>query len=140
MFFRKAKVQNVSEWLEAATRKIAPPARERIRLEIEAHYAESVATHLAGGLSENDAQMAALAELGNVRHAARRFKRQYLTTWQAQNLEACDKNSKNLFYLGGLYLMFFVTGKGCLSYIGRRTACQSPGGDYLASTATKGPH
>jgi hypothetical protein len=109
MFFRKPKVQNLSEWLEAATRKIAPPARERIRLEIEAHYAESVATHLAGGLSENDAQMAALAELGDVRHAARRFKRQYLTTWQAQNLEASDKNSTNLIYLGVFYLMFFMT-------------------------------
>jgi hypothetical protein len=109
MLFRKPKAQNVSEWLEAATRKIASPARERIRLEIEAHYAESVATHLAGGLSENDAQMAALAELGDVRHAARRFKLQYLTTWQAQHLEACDKNSKNLFYLGVLYLMFLMS-------------------------------
>jgi hypothetical protein len=109
MLFRKPKVQNVSEWLEAATRKIASPARERIRLEIEAHYAESVATHLTGGLSENDAQMAALAELGDVRHAARRFKRQYLTTRQAQHLETSDKNSANLFYLGVLYLMFFVS-------------------------------
>jgi hypothetical protein len=109
MFFRRPKAQNVSEWLEAATRKIAPPARERIWQEIEAHYAESVAAHLAGGLSENDAQKAALAELGEARRAARRFKWRHLTVRQTRSLEAWDKNSTNLFNLGVFYLMFSVT-------------------------------
>jgi hypothetical protein len=108
--FRKPNVQNISEWLETATRKIAPPAQQRLRLEIEAHYAESVATHLLAGLSEEKANGAALAELGDVRQAARRFKRQHLTVRQATNLDAWDKHSKSLFQLGCCYLVFFSFG------------------------------
>jgi hypothetical protein len=107
MLFRKTNVQNVSEWLEATTHKLAPGAQERIRVEIEAHHEESVTAHLQAGLSKNDAEAAALAELGDVRQAARRFKRQHLTVRQAANLDAWDKHSKGLFQLGCCYLVFF---------------------------------
>jgi hypothetical protein len=108
MLFRKTNVQNVSEWLEATTRKLAPAAQERVRLEIEAHHAESMAAHVQAGLSKNDAEAAALAELGDVRQAARRFSRQYLTARQARNLEAWDKNSRSLRQLAIYHALFFM--------------------------------
>ena len=107
MLFQKSNVRNVSDWLNISTRKLAPSAQERIRLEIEAHHAESVVAHQQAGLSKNDAEAAALAELGDVRQAARRFKRQHLTVRQAANLDAWDKHSKSLFQLGCCYLVFF---------------------------------
>jgi hypothetical protein len=106
MFFRKPKARNVSEWVEAATRKIAAPANERIRREIEAHYAEAVVAHLDGGLSEGEANAAALAELGDARQAARRFRRQHLTVWEATALEVNDKFAKSKVRLGMYCLLF----------------------------------
>jgi hypothetical protein len=108
MLFRKPSVQNVSEWLEAATRKIAPPAQERIGQEIEAHNAESVTAHLLAGLSKNDAEAEALAELGDVREAARRFRRQHLTVRQATCLEASDKNSRSARLLAVHHVLFVM--------------------------------
>lgn len=77
--WRRLPAQNLSQWLETATRKLAPPARARIQTEIEAHYAEAVQLHLASGLPETAAHAAALADLGNAYAAARRFGREHLT-------------------------------------------------------------
>jgi hypothetical protein len=41
-------------WLRIATKGLATRAKERIRLEIEAHHAEAVSDHLRKGLSESD--------------------------------------------------------------------------------------
>ena len=108
--FQKPNVRNVSDWLETTTRKLAPSAQERIRLEIEAHHAESVAAHLQAGLSKGDAEAAALAELGDVQQAARRFKRQYLTARQAMEMEVWEKSSRSLLKLCISYWLFFMFG------------------------------
>ena len=63
----KHRVRNLPEWLEIATKNLAVPAKERIRAEIDEHYTETVASHLAEGLSESDAKIRALAELGDAR-------------------------------------------------------------------------
>ena len=74
-------------WLRIATEGLATRAKERIRLEIEAHHAEAVSDHLRKGLSESDARRAALAELGNARKAAKCFRERHLTTREAEGLE-----------------------------------------------------
>jgi len=74
-------------WLETATAGLVIPAKQRIRTEIEAHYREAVAAHVARGLSEPSAKNAALVELGEPRAAARRFRRSHLTT---KNVEAAN--------------------------------------------------
>jgi hypothetical protein len=62
-----------------ATRDLMPSAQARVRPEIEAHYAEAVASHLKDGLPEPAAQAAALADLGDAQVAARRFQKEHLT-------------------------------------------------------------
>ncbi len=74
-------------WLRIATEGLATRAKERIRLEIEAHHAEAVSDHLRKGLSESDARSAALAKLGNARKAAKCFRECHLTTREADGLQ-----------------------------------------------------
>ena len=93
--FPTPKAFSVSDWLELATNRLAAPARKRIGLEIEAHYAEAVRAHLEEGMSEWDAQAAALAELGDAFAAARRFRKQHLTEREAQSIESMLKNARS---------------------------------------------
>jgi hypothetical protein len=82
-----AEHPQLREWLQIATAWLANPGKERIRREIQAHYAEAVAAHLTEGLSESEAKAAAVAELGSAKRAGRRFRRQYLTTYEATILD-----------------------------------------------------
>jgi cation transport ATPase len=98
--------QTLSEWLDVATKQLTVPAKERIQLEIEGHYAEAVNAHLAAGLSEPDAQTMALAELGNARAAARRFRKRHLTEREAEKVEQAVRWAGNLRWLLLGYIMF----------------------------------
>jgi hypothetical protein len=80
-------VRSIAEWLEMATRKLSAPAKERIRLELEAHFADGMESHLADGCPEAEAQAAALAELGDPSAAAKRFRREHLTEKEAKRVE-----------------------------------------------------
>jgi hypothetical protein len=108
------RVHGLPQWLEIATETLAAPAKERIRTEIEAHYSESVAAHLAEGASESDAQAAALTELGSAKAAARRFRRQHLTEKEAGLLRKWGAASSfglvagYLSFCCLLYFLYFV--------------------------------
>jgi hypothetical protein len=78
-------------WLRIATSGLAARAKERIRLEIEAHHAEAVSDHLRKGLSESAARSAALAELGDADKAAKSFRQRHLTTREAEGVERAFK-------------------------------------------------
>ncbi len=104
--FPTPKSNNLSEWLELATNRLATPARKRIGLEIGEHYAEAVEAHLQEGLSETAAQAAALAELGDPWAAARRFRKQHLAEGEARCIESMLKNARNIFMLASLYIAF----------------------------------
>jgi len=99
------RVQSLCEWLQIATAKLSTPAKERIRLEIEAHSADSVESHQAAGCSEAEARLAALAELGDPYAAAKRFRRRHLT-------EKEEKKVREVLELSGgrhwLLLAYFV--------------------------------
>ena len=86
-------------WLRIATEGLAARAKERIRLEIEAHHAEAVSDHLRKGLSEGDARSAALAELGNARRAAKCFRERHLTTREAEGLEMAFSRQGSRWWL-----------------------------------------
>ena len=79
----KRRVHDLPEWLEIATKNLAVPAKERILAEIDEHYTETVTSHLAEGMSESDAKISALAELGDARKAAKRFRKIHMTKWDA---------------------------------------------------------
>jgi hypothetical protein len=66
-------------WALLAVDGLVPAAQARIRREIEAHYADSVAIHRAEGLSRDDAESRALLELGDIESAAKGFRKRYLT-------------------------------------------------------------
>src|ERR1017187_398781 len=94
-------------WLESATTGLVAPAKQRIRTEIEAHYREAVATHVAQGLSEPSAKNAALVELGEPRAAARRFRRSHLTSGDAKLAARYLTFARSVWWLLGMYLFFY---------------------------------
>jgi hypothetical protein len=104
--FQRHQVQDLHEWLGIATKDLVATAKERIRFEIETHYAESAAAHLVQGLSESDARMEALAELGQAKEAAKRFRKQHLTIKEAEKVEREFMWSR--WELLGAYLGYFL--------------------------------
>jgi hypothetical protein len=98
--------QNLSDWLETATRGLVPSAQTRIRAEIEAHYAEAVHAHMVQGLSEPDAQAQALADLGYAYAAARRFRQEHLTTMDA-TMAALNVHCQS--WMGSILLIASIT-------------------------------
>jgi hypothetical protein len=101
--------KNLGQWLEIATYDLVAPAKERIRTEIEAHYAEAVADHMAHeGVSKADAETAALAELGDAPAAAKKFRKQYLTESEVSGNERLIKMFRRwIFPLGWSFFFFF---------------------------------
>jgi len=104
--FKKRQPQNLAEWLEIATKWLAASPKERIQTEIQAHYAEAIEKHIAGGLSESAAQTAALDELGEARIVARDFRKRHLTEHETKWIEKMLKSAMSIFILTFGYLMF----------------------------------
>jgi hypothetical protein len=92
------ETRGLAGWLEIATDGLEAPARERIAIEIGAHYAEAVGAHLAAGESELSAQAAALAELGDPQEAALNFQKSHLTEFEARSMRWMERTAaKPLF-------------------------------------------
>lgn len=97
-----SKDRQFRDWLKTATAGLVARAKQRIRTEIEAHYRQAVAGHVADGLSEPRAKMAAVAELGDAEAAAKRFHKSHLTAAEASFL----KRAQSAWWLLGGYFMF----------------------------------
>lgn len=93
-------------WLESATMGLVAPAKQRIRTEIEAHYREAVAAHVAEGLSEPHAKIAAVAELGDAVAAWKRFRKSHLTAEDAKQAARYLKVARSVWWLLCMYLLF----------------------------------
>ena len=125
--FREPGPQDVSEWLEIATEKLAPAAKERIRAEIVSHYDEAVDGHLQNGLPRSAAHAAALAELGDAKAAATGFRRAHLTKFEFRIVVRMLKSGQHnlwvllvkvAFWLGtGWWIYYFPVGFSILTYI-----------------------
>ncbi len=114
---RRPAVQNLSAWLESTTGDLVPSAQARVRPEIEAHYAEAVQSQLSRGAAEPVARVAALADLGEPRAAARRFRRQYLTVKEAREVThwlKANRGPAQLMFLGFYFegFRFLLAGPG----------------------------
>ncbi|MGD1020686.1 MAG: hypothetical protein ABSA12_15345 [Verrucomicrobiia bacterium] len=94
------------DWLKTATTGLVAPAKQRIRTEIEAHYRQAVAAHVADGLSEARAKTAAVAELGDSIAAWKRFRRTHLTTADAMQAARWLKWAGSVWWLLSMYLIF----------------------------------
>ena len=121
----------VSTWLMVATKGLTPLANDRINPEIEAHFFDAVERHLADELSQTDAQLAALNELGDADAAGKRFRQKHLTVREAKHMEGTLKNSKSFYWLfhmvfygiiitpphSAIFFRLAMTVYGCLSAI-----------------------
>ena len=97
-------------WLHVATKDLATGTRARIRSEIETHYAESVHSHLAEGMSEPDAQAAAFAELGEPTIAAKHFRKHHLTAVEETKLQKSEEVAAKSFTIGDALLLIICAG------------------------------
>ncbi len=92
----RKKPANLAEWLTIATGDLVPAAQARVRAEIGAHYAEAVQGYAASGLSEAEAQRAALSDLGGARVASRNFRRTLGTKREAHYFAALLSVNKSI--------------------------------------------
>ena len=123
--------QQLRDWLRTATAGLVAPAKQRIRTEIEAHYREAVAAHLGDGLLERRAKAAAVAELGDAKAAAKRFRRSHLTTTEVEAVNRALRWTRSWGLLLA-YLLFFG------SQFLHRAVFQEEERHYLASTTLFG--
>ena len=107
--FTGNRAQSLSEWLETATKGLVAPARERIQTEIEAHYTEAVAAHVADGMRPAAAEMLALEDLGDARKAGKEFRKRHLTQEEAEYIGRV-RNSRSASWL-------FVTSIACFAVL-----------------------
>jgi hypothetical protein len=82
----------LTEWIDIATCGLIAPARDRIREEVEAHFADAVEARMAGGLSVENAEVVAVHELGDARTAAWRFRKNHLTEADLKRLAWIQKS------------------------------------------------
>lgn len=80
-------IQTLDQWLQIATERLSPGAKERIALEIQAHFADAVENLVSQGLAQSEAQAQALTDLGDASAAGRRFSRSHLTEADVERIE-----------------------------------------------------
>lgn len=80
-------VTTLEAWLGIVTNKLAQPGEERVTFEITSHFEDAVASYRTNGLTDANAQIRALADLGSPKEAAKRFKKRHLTQKEAAFLE-----------------------------------------------------
>src|SRR5580704_16871595 len=95
MILGKPEIRTFDDWLGFATKELMPTDRERVRLEIQAHYTDAVERHVTEGASMESAQKKALAELGSAVGAATRLCTYYFTQRQQKRLNAVVRNARD---------------------------------------------
>jgi hypothetical protein len=108
---RKYQPHDLHAWVRFATIELTAPVKKRFLFEIEERYSEAVSVHLAEGLSEPDALREALAELGDPSEAAKRFRKQHLTLWDADRIKAMLRDSAKgdpFLWLCSFLLLWFM--------------------------------
>src|SRR5690242_7486106 len=110
--------KNLTEWIEIATCGLIVPAKERIRQEVEAHFADAVSRGQIDGLTIADAQAAALLELGEPADAVKEFRKKHLTEAEVKRLWRIEASyrkwiSSPAWLLSLVYgvIMFLTTGE-----------------------------
>jgi hypothetical protein len=90
------RAESLAEWVVVATFGLADSARERIKLEIEAHHAEAAKALVQAGASQENAEASALLELGDPKAAAKSFRQRHLTVEEER--DAAEDVHPETFY------------------------------------------
>jgi len=86
MRFQRNRPGSVAEWLDIATKGLAPDAKAKVSAEIRAHYDEAVEEYLNTEMPSAQAHAEALQGLGDPRAARRRLRRVHLTEGEKRHL------------------------------------------------------
>lgn len=70
---------DLTHWLKVATAQLRPQHAQRVRAEVATHYHDAVSAYLDHGKTQNEAEQAALADLGDPRVTGRALGRTYHT-------------------------------------------------------------
>ena len=81
------KMTTLETWLESATRRLSAESAAQVRAEIHEHYQSAYEAALAGGASGQEANLTAIADLGDARSANRQYRRVLLTVKEARLLQ-----------------------------------------------------
>jgi hypothetical protein len=112
--------EDLARWLETATQGLPAVAQEVVRAEIEAHYADAVSDHQASGKTVEEAHRAAMADLGDVRAAARALRDTHLARQRYVRAAVLSLVATFLFVL--LPVLYGVPGAAALASIVLRVA------------------
>lgn len=107
----------MKSWIDDATRGLCEDARTRITDEISAQIGRAAAQLQQEGISERDAIVRSVQQLGSSGDARRKFKRIYLTEWESNTFHLLtdaegEKTQKTLafvfLYLFGLPFVLLI--------------------------------
>ena len=89
------KMTTLETWLVSATRGLSAESAAQVREEIHEHYQSAYEAALAGGAPGQEANLTAVAALGDARSANRQYRRVLLTSKEAKllHLMTFDRSS-----------------------------------------------
>lgn len=96
---------SLQQWLEVATKKLAPEAAEQVRAEITAHAQSAVTQLQFDGLNESAALELAVQQLGSATVAARDLARVHLTAAEVSSFNRASPLVNVLRLSGALALV-----------------------------------
>jgi hypothetical protein len=127
--------EKLNQWLDVATEGLVIGAKERIRAEIESHYADTFNRLLSEGKSAPEARSEAIARLGDPATAASGFRAKHLTEARAQKLKTL---AKAFIGAGVLMPVFLLVGGGYLTSSNASFAVSLFLGSYLCGLLLPG--
>lgn len=80
------RLESIERWLNEATRDLCVEARERISVEVTAHYEDALAAGVQQGLHARMAHVRAMDDLGPPNKAKWKYRLAYLTQYEADAL------------------------------------------------------
>ena len=86
----------LEKWLSGAAHGLSTESAARVRAEIQEHYQSAYEAALADGTSSQEADLIAVAALGDARSANRQYRRVLLTKGEAKLLHLLTLNASSL--------------------------------------------
>jgi hypothetical protein len=96
MTMSEMKMTTLEAWLSSATRGLSAESAAQVRAEIQEHFQSAYEAALADGAPCQEADLAALAALGDAGAANRQYRRVLLTSQEDETLRLMDGRQSSL--------------------------------------------
>jgi hypothetical protein len=104
------KISGLDDWLMKATRNLSDDSAAQVRTEIQEHYESTREAAMNGGATADEADLLALAALGNAGEANCQYRKVLLTSAEAKLLGKRDWGSRVSVIVLCAAMMLFHTG------------------------------